>query len=439
VASILVVDDNQPAARLMSLVLREAGHDVRAAADGVEALVALEERTPDLVISDVQMPRMDGLELLQRVTARWAQMPVIMVSVMEDVAVVVRAIRQGAVNYLLKPCTPESIQQAVAKALVPGRPAPAAPDPPSGIVGRSPAMVEVRHLVALAARSDANVLIVGETGSGKEVVSRAVHARSKLAQGPFVAHNCAATPPELFESQFFGYRKGAFTGADRDQPGLLESADGGVLFLDELGSMRPEHQAKLLRVIDDGEVRRVGEPAVRRVSVRYLAAINRDPAHMLRAGLLREDLYFRLRGIEFHLPPLRGRREDIPLLAAHFLSGRAGGLTASALAALAAHDWPGNVRELRSVVRSAADFAGDGPVDVEHLRPVLRAAPAALEAGAPGTRSLQEIEEDAIRGALEACGGNRTLAARALGIDRSTLRRKLDAMARRSKPPGDAR
>jgi transcriptional regulator with PAS, ATPase and Fis domain len=308
----------------------------------------------------------------------------------------------------------------------PGRQAPTA----SEILGRSRAIVEVRHLVALAARSDVNLLISGETGTGKEVVSRAVHRRSMLADKPFVAHNCAATPPELFESQFFGYRKGAFTGAARDQAGLLESADGGVLLLDELGSMSIEHQAKLLRVMDDGEVRRVGDNQTRRVSVRFFAAVNTPPEELIGAGRLREDLYYRIRGIEFHLPPLRERIEDIEVFAHHFLGAGRPGFTAAAMDYLHGYDWPGNVRELRNVVQGAAAFAGDDRIDVGHLRAVLRRHEE-FPPGAPRvplTGTLKEVEEKAILAALAACGNNRSLAARTLGIDRSTLRRKLAAM-----------
>ncbi len=439
-ASILVVDDNTSSAKYMQLVLTGEGHEVRTAENGLEGLLALEARLADLVITDLQMPELDGMELLARVGQRWPDLPVIAVSVQEEVETVVAAVRQGALNYLLKPATPENILQAVDKALVQR---PAATEAATGaalstIRGKSRAMVEVRHLVALAARTDVNILITGQTGTGKEVVSRAIHSASKLAERPFVAHNCAATPPELFESHFFGHKKGSFTGATQDRTGLLEAADGGVFFLDELSSMPIEHQAKLLRVIDDGEVVRVGDSVSRRVSVRFFAAVNRPPEAMIRSGELREDLYYRLRGVEFTLPPLNERREDIPELAAGFLDEGHPGFTNAALTALAAHDWRGNVRELKNVVQSARSFAGDERVDVPHLELSWPGGPGTTRSAAesatpvpPTLRTLRAIEEDAIRQALAACDGNQSLAARALGIDRSTLRRKLGAMNER--------
>ena len=434
-ARILAVDDNPSSLEFARLTLEAEGHEVRTAKDGVEGLLAVEEELPDLIVTDLQMPKLDGMGLLSRVRQRWSDLPVIVVSVQEDVALVVEAIRQGAQNYVLKPFSPEAISSAVTKALVARPTASTSKVEPesaaSEIRGRSPALVEVRHLVALAARCDVNLLITGETGTGKEVVSRAVHKGGKFADKPFIAHNCAATPHELFESHFFGHKKGSFTGAVQDHVGLIEAADGGVLFLDELNSMAPEHQAKLLRVIDDGEVRRVGTQEEKRVTVRFFAAMNQPPEELIRSGKLREDLYYRLRGIEFHLPPLRERREDIAELAEHFLPEGAPGFTREALEALEAHDWPGNVRELKNVVQSALVFAGDGEIEVAHLN--LRAAastpkPAADETTATTGMTLKELEQSAILRALEEAGGNKAKAAQALGIDRSTLWRKLSAM-----------
>ncbi|MFT5051806.1 MAG: DNA-binding NtrC family response regulator [Chlamydiales bacterium] len=433
-ASIVMADDDASGLQFARLVLEGEGHTVRTGPNGLEGLLAVEASVPDLVISDLQMPEMDGMQLLARIRQRWSDLPVIVVSVQEDVEIIVGAIRAGADNYLLKPFTPEGLISAVNKALAGSRPADAqTTSAVKSIRGRSRALVEVRHLVTLAAGCDVNLLITGETGTGKEVVSQAVHRASKLADRPFVAHNCAATPAELFESTFFGYRKGAFSGATSDRPGLLEEANGGVLFLDELSSMRMDHQAKLLRVMDNGEVRRVGDDRSRQVSVRFFAAVNRTPADLISDGDLRQDLYYRLRGIEFVLPPLRERREDLPELAEHFLPEGPTGITSAALDALHEHAWPGNVRELKNVILSAAVFAGTGRIDVEHLRLDQQHAggdPAAAAAAAPRpARTLREIERDAILSALEACDGNRSLAAQSLGIDRSTLWRKLAAMS----------
>jgi len=440
-ALILAVDDDPSSLEYARLTLEGEGHAVRTATDGIEALLCIEKQVPDLIVSDLQMPKLDGMGLLSRVRQRWPELPVIVVSVQEDVVLVVEAIRQGAHNYVLKPFTPESISNAVARALLTPRSDKAEPKSAAATIrGRSPALVEVRHLVTLAARCDVNLLITGETGTGKEVVSRAVHKSGKFADTPFIAHNCAATPPELFESHFFGHKKGAFTGAVQDHVGLLEAADGGVLFLDELSSMAMEHQAKLLRVIDDGEVRPVGMQKSRRVSVRFFAALNQPPAEMMRSGKLREDLYYRLRGIEFFLPPLRERREDIADLVQHFLSEGAPGFTPEAVAVLEGHDWPGNVRELKNVVQSALVFAGEGKIEPQHmnLQSSLGGATSTEQhKSATQALTLREIEQNAILSALEAAGGNRGKAAQALGIDRSTLWRKLAAMPSREQPDKD--
>jgi two-component system response regulator AtoC len=433
-ARVLVVEDEPEASRYLELLLEEQGFETQESADGVEALVALESRSFDLMISDLRMPRMDGLELVSRVRQRWPELPVIVITADSDVSHVVEAVQLGAVNYLVKPASPAVVSAAVWKALA-VRASPFSSDRGfPEIVGASRGIVEVRHRVALAARSDVHVLITGETGTGKELVARAIHRASPLAAGAFVAHNCAMAPRDLFESAFFGHRRGAFTGAARDHAGLLSQANGGVLFLDELESLAPEQQAKLLRVLDDGEVRPVGSETAQQVSVRFLAATNRDPLEVIRAGSLREDLYYRLRGFEIHLPPLRERREDIPLLATHFLGDDAAGFSPDAMEALARPCWPGNVRELMNAVRSAKTAAGEAKIGLRHLplelsnEPARGAAPLASSDSAPseplGT-TLQELERRAILRTLEGCNGNRTTAARLLGIDRSTLRRKI--------------
>jgi DNA-binding NtrC family response regulator len=284
--------------------------------------------------------------------------------------------------------------------------------------------------VTLAAGSSVPVLITGETGTGKELVARAIHRYSPLSAGPFVAHNCAVMPRDLFESQFFGHRRGSFTGAERDHEGLLVRADGGVLFLDEVQALLLEHQAKLLRVLDDGEVLPIGATRAARIAVRFLAATNRDPREMIEAGELREDLYYRLCGFEIRLPPLRERRGDIPLLALHFLGSAAPGFRPDAMEALTHAAWPGNVRQLRNAVASAAAAAGGAEISLRHLS--LEAEDRAAATGGNGGATpealrgtLRDVERRAIVQALADSEGNRSLAARLLGIDRSTLRRKL--------------
>jgi DNA-binding NtrC family response regulator len=421
--SVLIVEDDLAAARYAAAALREDFHDLRTVSCGTEALLAMESKVPDAIVLDLGLPDIDGLELLAMLRERWPESPVILVTAAQDVATVFESVRRGATNYLVKPVAPAMLRAALQKALTTFsvRRSGAGEGIPE-IVGASRKMVEVRHLAVLAARTDANVLITGDTGTGKEMVARAIHRISSLSRGPFVPHNCSLTPPGLFESQFFGHRRGAFTSADRDHVGLLEEAHGGILFLDELECLSSMHQAKLLRVLDDGEVRPIGSSGVRTVSVRFLAASNRDPRDMVGDGRLREDLYYRLRSIEIRLPPLRERPEDIPLLARHFLGEGGGSFTPEALEALCGHAWPGNVRELRNVVRHARAVSPDRPIAPRDLG--LRDRRTGMSDGRPGIQTLEAAELRAIEAALRESGGNRSLAARALGIDRSTLRRK---------------
>ena len=432
----LIVDDEPSASDYLRLLLEQDGFEVRATANGVEALIALETNPFELVISDLRMPQMDGLELLSHLKQRWPDLPVIVLTANEGIQDVVQAIHLGALNYLVKPSSPAVVSEAVKKALRLRPGSRSAPPQVHELVGESPAIAEVRHRVVMAARSDVHVMITGDTGTGKELVARAIHTYSPLAGGPFVAHNCALSPPELFESEFFGHRRGSFTGADRDHGGLLRQADGGVLFLDELETMLPAHQAKLLRVIDDGEVRAVGSEKSHRVSVRFLAATNRDPEIMMQERTLREDLYYRLRGIEIRLPTLNERIVDVPLLARHFAGTEGTAFTPDALDALMETTWPGNVRQLRNIVQGAKAAAGEEKIGVGHLSlDSVSWGSRAAESGDAASRSgpdavphgltLRELERRAVEQALADCDGNRTRAAKLLDIDRSTLRRKL--------------
>jgi len=432
---ILVVDDDPSALQYMSLALSQRFGQVRSASGGVQALLAMEKEQPALVVSDLRMPEMTGLELLALTRERWPQTHFILVTVEQDIATVVDAVRQGATNYLVKPVSPAALCMAASRALATASLARTMVDRSAHeIIGTCRATLRVRHLVSLAARSDMNVLITGETGTGKELVARAIHRLSSLARGPFVPHNCAVTPADLFESQFFGHRRGSFTSAEMDQPGLLEEADGGILFLDELECLSLAHQAKLLRVLDSGEVRPVGSRDSRVVSVRFLSATNHEPESMLRAGTLREDLYHRLRGLEIRLPLLRERGRDILLLAGHFLDADAASLSPEAVAALEKYSWPGNVRQLRNTLRAAQVLSGGGIIEGRHLNlprgsdPNSIGSPRRPEArGRPGESggTIREAEREIILQALESCRGHRGEAARTLGIHRSTLRRKL--------------
>jgi len=433
-ARILIVEDERAAADYLQAVLTELGYELRVTGNGIEALIALEAGPFDLVVSDLRMPQMDGFELLTHLRQRWPELPVVVLTGESEVSGIVEAVQLGATNYLVKPASPTIIRSAVERALVARSGAPAVDGSVPELVGSSPAMVEVRHRVVMAARSGVHVLVTGDTGTGKELVSRAIHRYSAQSQGPFVAHNCAVAPQDLFESEFFGHRKGSFTGADRDRLGLLREADGGVLFLDELETLHPAHQAKLLRVIDDGEVRPVGDERTYAASVRFVAATNRDPRIMIEAGELRADLYYRLRGIEIALPRLRERAQDVPDLVVHLLGDDAPEITDDAMQALCEAPWPGNVRQLRNVLQGARALAGDGRITRRHLAldgdvvaPPPRLVPAGAEAAPAVARgaTLREVEKQAIEQALADCDGNRTKAAKLLDIDRSTLRRKI--------------
>ncbi len=429
--SILVAEDERASAEYLKLLLEEMGYAVRVAGNGVEALLALEAGRFDLVITDLRMPSMDGFELLTHLGQRWPNLPAIVLTANEDVSDIIEAIRLGAVNYLVKPATPGSVESAVERALLTRQRSIVRDSAVPELIGSSKPMVEVRHRVLMAARSDVHVLVTGDTGTGKELVSRAIHTHSGLSKGPFVAHNCALSPADLFESEFFGHRRGSFTGADRDRRGLLREAHEGVLFLDELETLDLGFQAKLLRVIDDGEVRSVGAERPERVNVRFVAATNREPQVMIDEGSLREDLYYRLRGIEIRLPALADRPEDIPMLIAHFDRPDSAGFTPEATEALCRAPLPGNVRQLRNLVQGARAAAGDTAVGRLHLpmdqieggRPAVSQGTGSE--GVPRGISLREIERRAIVQALEDCDGNRTRTARLLDIDRSTLRRKI--------------
>ena len=312
--------------------------------------------------------------------------------------------------------------------------------PPIGIqeiVGTSPAMVYVRQLIALASRTDVNVVITGETGTGKELVARAIHRSSSLATAPFIAHNCALTSADRFDIEFFGYYQGTSGRRDGDRPGLLKEADGGVLFLDELDCLGLANQAKLLRILDDGDVRPVGSDSSQALFVRFFAATNRSPSSLLTQGHLREDLYYRLRGLEIHLPPLRERREDIPLLADLFLKSDGKRLTPNAAKELARCAWPGNVRQLRSVLRYSSAGTSGSEIDVPNLSAAALDTPdddraftpvTSVRGDGPDHLSLEDAERQVILQALTAHDGNRSRAADALGIHRSTLRRRIRAL-----------
>ena len=431
-ATVLIVDDDAALREGIAETLADLGHRSVQAEDGRAALARLAEPGIDAVLLDLRMPGMEGLEVLRRARAQPHAPPVAVLTAVPTAANTIEAMRLGAVDHLAKPVGRADLASLLARLLPPAAPA-AIPAATTGenLVGTSAPMREVHKTIGLLADSDATVLILGETGTGKEVVAHAIHRHGKRAQRPFVAINCAAIPGELLESQLFGHVRGAFTGAVADRLGSFREAHGGTLFLDEIGDMDLAMQAKLLRVLQDRMVVPVGGKPVA-VDVRIVAATHRDLGRAVEAGRFREDLFYRLGVVPIRLPPLRERLADILPLAEHFLALAAGGappkrLGADAAARLLAHSWPGNVRELRNAMErvaalvrtpavpaAALDFLGvrSGGREADWLEGELPAA-------------VARLEEAMIRRALEACGGNRSEAAQRLGIHRQLLYTKL--------------
>ncbi len=416
-ARLLVADDDPSFRALLRDILEGDGHSVVEARDGEEALRFARREAFALVLTDRRMPTRDGLSLLKALRAELAAPPpVVVLTGFGTIPEAVEAVRLGAADYLTKPLeSPRALLAVVARLL--------APEPPADeIVTGDAHLVEVLALVDRVAATDVPVLVTGESGTGKELVARRLHARSARAAGPFVAVNAAALPEALAESELFGHERGAFTGADRARAGRFEEAHGGTLFLDEIGDLAPALQAKLLRVLEDRRVRRLGSERDVVVDVRLVAATNRDLAREAETGVFRRDLYFRLAVVPVALPPLRERPGDVSLLARHFVSRLAARhrvpvpeVTPEALDALARHDWPGNVRELRNVLERAVVVRGGEPIREEDVRPH-----AASAAPAP-TLDEETREREAALEALRLSDGNRDAAARRLGISVRTL------------------
>lgn len=440
-ADILLVDDDRTFRFAMRKALGRLGYQVREAEDGAQALAVLSEKPPHAMLLDLNMPNSDGLSVLraQGRGARIRQVPTIVLTGHGSVEAAVEAMRLGAFSFLEKPVDAEVLRpllaQAVASAKSDGL-------QPPGLVGQSPAIEEVRAFISKVGPTDETVAIYGETGSGKEVVARHLHLASGRAERPFVALNAACVPRALFESELFGHTKGAFTGATGTSPGLFREAEGGTLFIDEVGELPMESQAKLLRALEERKIRAVGATKENSVDVRIVVATNRNLWSEVRAGRFREDLYFRLQVFPVTVPPLRDRPEDIALLARHLLQriGSSAEFTSRATECLQGHRWPGNVRELLNVVRRAALFASDGLIDDALAERMIAASifatqadneveqatsTPALSALVDHGKTLAEVERAHIQRVLEQTGGNVTKAAQILGIDRRTLQRKL--------------
>src|SRR5215210_2018035 len=453
---VLVVDDEESITSALALILGEGGYAVSTAGSVAEAGERLGGAGGpfDLVFTDLRLPDSTGIELLDRIKADAPDTQVILMTAHGSLDVTIEAIKRGAYYYVEKPFTPDQVLMLAGRALQFGeisrenkalKRALSAEAETFGITGRSPRMLQIIEAIRTAAPSDASVLVEGESGTGKELIAAALHAQSNRAAGPYIRINCAALPSELIESELFGYRKGAFTGADRDKRGLIEAAAGGTLLLDEIAEMPAHLQTKLLRVLQDRRLRRLGDEQEFPVEFRLVSSTNRDTAQMIREGGLRKDLYFRISTVKVRVPPLRERADDVMLLAEHFLQRytekyrkRVRGVSQAAYAMLARYDWPGNVRELESVVEHAVLFSQDEQVMPEDLPEQLHAAESThYRCVIPPYLTMEEIEREAIAQTLERTGGNVKKTAQILDYHRPTLYRKLKKFGLMADTPKD--
>jgi len=441
-ASVLVVDDEEIVRDSLASWLEEDGYRVDTAPDGPSALAKLAERAYAILLVDLKMPGMDGLEVLTKARPMQPDAAVIIMTAYATVDTAVQAMKQGAYDYLVKPFEPEELSlmvgkltnaQALQQENVLLRKALKRQCEFKDMLSKSPKMEAVFELARTAAKSNSTVLVLGESGTGKEVLARAIHAESLRREGPFVGVSCAALTESLLESELFGHEKGAFTGATGSARGKFEIAAGGTLFLDEIGDISPKLQLDLLRVLDAKEFRRVGGTQLIKTDVRIIAATNRDLKKLVESGTFREDLYYRLNVIPVTLPPLRERKEDIPLLVDHFLAQLRAemhkpleAVSKEAMELLMAHEWPGNVRELRNVLERAAVLTRGPiltPLELDLTPPVVSGSPGG--AAAEGADSLREMERRHIVTTLKQHHWNITRSAKALGIDRVTLYNKI--------------
>jgi DNA-binding NtrC family response regulator len=469
---ILFADDEKSLQEVMRSELPRLGHEVTICPDGKAAVKALEKTTFDLAILDLKMPGLDGIEVLTQLKQISPDTEAVMMTGHGSAESAVAALRLGAMDYLYKPCRLTEIEGILEKVLerrqlkhknLALQTRVQAAEGPSMLVGKSPSMATVHRMISTIAPTDSTVLILGETGTGKELAARTLYQQSKRKDMPFVPVNCGALSENLVESELFGHKKNAFTGAERDHKGLFEVANGGTLFLDEVGELNKNIQVKLLRFLESGEIRRVGDNEPFRVDVRVLCATNRDLREMIAKDEFREDLYFRINTFELRLPPLRERRSDIPDLARHLLARAAKRPleqvadlpTPEAVDALLEHHWPGNVRELANVMEHAYIMAGGQKITAEHLphyilargetapatlslkRPSAASASPATPAAPSPPRTLREIEMEHILRVLEKHNGNKPAAAAELGIVLKTLYNKLNQwQEERSKSAG---
>jgi DNA-binding NtrC family response regulator len=438
---VLVADDEKNLRELMLRELARRGHAVTGVGDGRAALERIKDDPPDVLILDMRMPELEGIEVLRMLAEQGEGPQVIVMTGFQEVANAVEAMKLGAYDYLTKPARIEELDLLIQKAAEKARlmrqnavlrdrlDTGAEGDSRGGIVTQSPKITELLRVVDRVAPTESVVLILGESGTGKELVARALHDRSPRARQAFVPIHCGALPREVLESELFGHEKGAFTGAVTLKPGLIELADGGTLFLDEIGEMELESQVRLLRVLETRTFFRVGGTRARTVDMRVVAATNRDLAEAIRQGEFRQDLYYRINTISIELPPLRERPEDVRVLAEHFLEQNAAygrkRLSAEVLARLEAYAWPGNVRELQHAIQRAVILSTGDEIGTADLPPEMRVAGPAAAGLQPAAGSLEEMERQHIVATLRQVGGHRGKAAALLGIDPKTLYRKV--------------
>jgi DNA-binding NtrC family response regulator len=447
---IMLIDNEEGLCRMMEAVLKDQGYHVRSYTRPVQAVADFNAGDYDLVVSDIKMPEMDGLEVLQLVRNRDPEIPVIMITAYATVEMSIQALRHGAYDMLTKPFEPDELIYRVKNALqhhdlvAENR---ELREELSGqfrfenIIGASPAIRTLLEKVAKVAIRDTSVLITGESGTGKELVAQAVHHNSGRREGRFVAVNCGALPENILESELFGYRKGAFTGATENRKGLLEAADGGTLFLDEIGNLPHNMQKTLLRFLQEQEFRRLGDTTPTKVDVRIISATNSDLTAEVAAGTFREDLFYRLNVINLHLPPLRERQEDIPLLAAHFIrrqNAKFGtefkGFTPEAMDALRRYNWPGNIRQLCNVIEAAMTISSGNYIGMQELGQLLGIGPAVRsEDQTDYSSALSNFETGYLNRLLRKHSGNIEDAASEAGMNMATIYRKIKKYGIRKK------
>jgi nitrogen regulation protein NR(I) len=458
---VLIVDDEPNLRKILSAQLSRDGYDVLTAEDGEQGLTQLREHHIDLIITDLKMPRVDGMTLLKRALEEEPELPIVVITAHGTIDTAVEALKRGAFDFVTKPFDKDEVRQIVAKALktheLRGADAttPASRGARFGIIGSSPGIAELYAILERVADTPTTVLITGESGTGKELVARALHEHSGRKDKPFIKVNCAAIPKELIESELFGYERGAFTGAVASKPGRFELANGGTLFLDEIGEIPIEMQVKLLRALQESEFERVGGIKTIRVDVRLVAATNRDLKRLISAGTFREDLFYRLNVVPIRLPALRERTSDIPLLVEHFLlkfnerlKKKVESVSREALDLLVAYPWPGNIRELENVVERAVLFCDTHELSVNDLPPDVRGIPALANVPLPDADlhaalasegglkehvkvAMSRLERELVSRALQQTGGNVTHAARLLKISRKGLQLKMKELGLR--------